>query len=48
MHSKMPFWICQQTSVLRKLVRAHVDNTSKNNKVIQNYLPCCFISIGKT
>ncbi|CAH1975013.1 unnamed protein product [Acanthoscelides obtectus] len=32
----MPFWISQQTSgkVLRKLFRAHVDKTSKDNKVI--------------
>ncbi|CAH2016793.1 unnamed protein product [Acanthoscelides obtectus] len=31
-----------------RCVLIFVENTSKNNKVIQNYLPYCFISICKT
>ncbi|CAH2003492.1 unnamed protein product [Acanthoscelides obtectus] len=42
-HSKMPFWICQQTSGISaskigssacRCVLIFVENTSKNNKVI--------------
>ncbi|CAH1991658.1 unnamed protein product, partial [Acanthoscelides obtectus] len=49
--------ICQQTSGISaskigssacRCVLIFVENASKNNKVIYNYLPCCFISICKT